>query len=164
MNNVTRISSLHEIQPPQTSDPINNHEFITTTSFREISIPDRVASLVKQTADIMIQSTKQVADKFIAVVVTKQEAIKYKYLATRQKVCQNLWTVMVALHREQKKLEDAHSGFCFDADLVPLPTLQERIFCGRLPDIPVCEDELSDDYDFNMLERLALGRTLPPQK
>lgn len=127
----------------------NNHEFTSTTSFREISIADRVASLVKQTAEIVIQKSKQVGNDIVAITVTKHAAMKQKYFDMRQQTCQSLWAVTVALLEEQKKLDEVSSGFCFDAGIVPLPTLRERVFCGPVPDFPVCDDELSEDYGFD---------------
>ena len=73
----------------------------------------------------------------------------------RENTCLNMWMVTSALEEEQKKYDDIQSGFCFDATIVPLPTIRERILCGPLPEFPVCEDDedLSSDYDFNNFNR-----------
>jgi hypothetical protein len=139
--NVTRISTVQAtvLRPLSNAKQGRNR---TRASFREISISDRIASLVKQTGEICFHTSKDVVYGIINLAENKSEAMKQDFLKKREQTCQHLWTTATALNREKQK----HDDFCFEASLVPLPTIRERILCGQLPDFPVCEDEEFNEF------------------
>jgi hypothetical protein len=134
--NVTRISTVPETVPPTLSHAKQNRNK-TRASFREISISDRIASLVKQSGEICIHKAKDVAYSIINITETRHEAMKQNFVRMREEACHHLWATATALNGEKNK----HDDFCFEASLVPLPTIRERILCGQIPEFPVCEDD-----------------------
>jgi hypothetical protein len=144
--NVTRISNVQAvILPAQNQKRQKGNR--TKTSFREISISDRIASLVKQTGEICVHKAKDTMHGIINIAETRYEAMKQNYLKMRDQTCQPLWTTATALNDEKQKHDDFQSaGFCFEASLVPLPTIKERILCGPIPEFPICEDDEYNEF------------------
>lgn len=150
--NVTRISSISynpSVRIP--SDPLDRRTYKRKNRRRpeasqEVSVQKRVISLASRTTDIVIESTKQIAKQVVNVTMTLTHQLKDQYLDMREKTCQNLWSIIDVLDDEEEKMydgidDDFESNYCFSADLVPIPNLQERILCGSIPAFPACEDE-----------------------
>lgn len=114
---------------------------------QEVSVQKRVISLASRTTDIVIKETKRIAKQAVNVTMTMTHQLKDQYLDMREKTCQNLWSIIDVLYDEEEKMlddgvdDDYESSYCFSADLVPIPSLQERILCGSIPAFPACEDD-----------------------
>jgi hypothetical protein len=106
------------------------------TLFVREQLPTRLASLVRQTADIVAEESRK-------AVRGLRQATSAQVSAVRSAACHNFWD-NVSLLRQQQVIRSGRSPPCWPLGSVPVPNLADRILCGPV-EFPVCEEETDEE-------------------